>query len=634
MDPLMIPKSCVLQGEKITIRYRGDIQIENDLVPLSVKSEEGGIRFIPEGRSVSCSHLSAENGILEVEAERVEADTLHAMTAILRINDLEIHQVIQASQEMLIESEKLKAQELRASELELTAAESLDVQSIVVEGQVVITFDHGKVHEIRGRHVTVKGGASFECERIVATEEVVFTSGKIAVKFIDAPKITADPSVTGIVILTQADDVRAEGVRGFIRPNEFRMLTEQGPLLSLTDGSSTPETTPTSQSFDWAQGPQEEPAGVEQPETEEEVSSLDLDFDELSDSGMDDEAVPEEVVEDEGGDIPELLVEDDGIVAELVADEEPLVEVEPDLESELVDAASDESDQDDDEESQGEREAEVSIDDIKTASMEDEGDRSEVDEFMTREIRDFDPSAAYAEQPPPVPKIDEVLETADDDQVDADMNILDDDEDVLDEVSEDDDAILDVMIPSEEIEHLPEITDFEDLPEMEDGVDVSLNEDANSGPVESVPTVAPIPTDDEEEEAQDDILAEEQPPDLPPPINQDVDQSMHLDESMTYTPEEFSAPEFTLDNDDGENELAERLNGVLGQIKDCFPDDNYPKFINQIQTYLDERRFGILRKQRNREAVLSSFDRLSHDRISELARAFYAELVDYFGDEL
>jgi hypothetical protein len=83
-----------------------------------------------------------------------------------------------------------------------------------------------------------------------------------------------------------------------------------------------------------------------------------------------------------------------------------------------------------------------------------------------------------------------------------------------------------------------------------------------------------------------------------------------------------------------EDLLVDLLSNIMDDIKSHFPDDNYPKFISQIETYLLERRFSILRKARNREAVLSSFDRLDHPEISKLARLFYKQMANFFGDEM
>ncbi len=664
MDPLMIPKSCIIQGEKITIRYQGDIVIENDLVPLSIKSDEGGIRFRPQNNSVSCSHLSAEQGILEIEGERLEADTLTAKTAIIRAGELEIHQFVQTSEELLIEAESLKAQSLRANELELTAANVLELQNVEVVGDLVMTFDRGKVTEIKGRKITIKAGASFECERIVASEEVIFASGSIAVKFIDAPRITADPSVKGIVILTNAEEVRAEGVRGFIRPNEFKMLTDQGPLLALTSVASEPS----DRSFDWAQGPAPDPPSATEPESEPEgdgVTSMDLDFEELE-AQVEEEATqessdePEEIVHEdidvdaedgEFEDVPETDVEED-VPPPLIEDEAdadveedvppPLIEDEADADVEddvpplMIDEQDDtpppltEIDEDIpppfDETSESESAESIvdeSVEQIKTVNMDDE-----VEDFMTREIRDFNPNAQL------------ITEDVEPEQAEDDDMLLEGDDEVSDSMllDDDDDEILEIDIPSEEVEFLPEITDFDDLPELNEG-DVSLNEDANSGPIGDVPSVAPIPDDydeqdsgeDEAIESEDDVIDDE-PLDGENVADNSIDQSMHLEE--TYTPTDFDAAMLEENEGDSDEDIVvSRLNAVLDEIKECFPDVNYPKFINQIQSYLDERRFSILRKKRNMEAVLNSFDRLKHARISELARDFYAVLIDHFGDE-
>ncbi|QTD51142.1 hypothetical protein [Sulfidibacter corallicola] len=78
-----------------------------------------------------------------------------------------------------------------------------------------------------------------------------------------------------------------------------------------------------------------------------------------------------------------------------------------------------------------------------------------------------------------------------------------------------------------------------------------------------------------------------------------------------------------MDEDMGLTALTLQLTEILDQIRAFFPEKNYPKFVGQIQRYVEERRFHILAKDRNREAVLSRIDKLNHPEISQLARSFY-----------
>lgn len=635
MEKLVIPKDCILRGERITIRYEGDILIENDLVPLSVKSDAGSIGFFPQDARATCSHLSAENGCLEVRAQALSAEFLSGMTGKLSIGELEISQALQFSQDLTIEGTSIEAPEVHAGVLKLVLDGRGQIQNLEVDGAADVTLGQGQIGTIKAKSLRLAAKGPVECERISAEESVYVSSGSISVKMIDAPRFEAEPGVKGVVILATCDDVRAEGVRGFIKPEEFKMFSQQDPLVlegGATQGSRRVELTDPEDAS---------PATAEERPPEEvvtrpvEVVSESLESQSAAEP-LDEPAVPEleSVSPEEEPEIDEGIADADDDEqgppgAEIQAEQTEELMAHADEEFEPIDARDMESQQ---------RKARDHLffddEEMPDTSPDD-------DEYLTREISTIQPE--HLPSTPPALEAEQEAESADE--------------------------AGDVNVPAEAMEDLPEITDFGDFPELteenQEGEEEDVIEDMEFEILDAAEDAdfsefQEIPDDDEAD--FDDLVGEEGGPEEsfksePLPDDPEIEDTTDLESAISDSAAEvfgpgglatghidelqrpdldgyeMAEPEIQANAQSKEDRFVEDLRAVLSEIQACFPDDNYPKFIGQIETYLDERRFSILRKQRNKEAVLSSFDRLDHPRISQLAREFYAKMADYFEEE-
>lgn len=569
MEKLTIPKDCVIRGQEITIRFEGDIVIENDLIPLSVKSDAGNLRYAPEADEANFGHLAAENGLLELSGHHMTADFISAQSAECQVQRLELSQAIQVKSTFSLKGGQLHAHELHAGELHLELSGNMDVEHIEVEGAVELILGSAKLKSISARTLVIRVQSKFECDRVQVTEKVVVESGHVSIRFMDAPVFAADPSVKGIVMMATTDDIRAEGVRGFIKPDEFKMLADQGAPLAI-EGGSTRE-----RDSAWSSSQGSQPEMVTQPIETLEMETLDEQIEDITDEEEMAFAVSEE--EDLEQELS-AVVESDSIESELDVDADELVDMSvPDMEEPTDMDAEGESEIS--EEEPVELGFDRDTDQIETVSLEQEI----VDPDMDDE--EVEPTQALTEE-------------------------------------EQDASLLDVQVPPEEIEALPEIEEFDEFPELgqpdiSDSGDAQEDEDVNQGP-ESLDSPEEYVLDRDSEAVFHGLQATDEL-DWRPGEEEDLSPEEHAE--LNQMGEEYS-----------EEALVQELNGILNEIRSCFPDDNFPKFINQIQNYLDERRFTILRKQRNKEAVLSSFDRLNHSKISMLARQFYSRIDDFFQD--
>jgi len=735
MDKLVIPRDCIIQGDRVTIRYEGDIQIENDLVPLSVKSNSGGIRFVPQGKSLTCSHLSCENGLLSVEADLLSAEFLSANHVELKLGELEISQALQVNESADIRAKTVNIDEVFADTLVVEGEDSVTIQAIEAN-QVSMQVGKGSIRHIRAKNVVIEAVGRFECDKITAEQSVEVRSGEIGVKFLESPTFIAAPEVQGIVMLATCEEVKAEGVRGFIRPDEFRMLAETGPFAALVSGETGEAEE--GQSVDIVELAQSEPN-----ENVEQATTLDLEevLEQEPDSGEAepdrDEAEPESTILEESA--SETESEESEMDAEPTAaiedqeheqfreaeseqaeeeqpgpddrntvsmDEEPIVEPEqaPEPTGEAVDAEN----------------LEQSGVSVMPSEVAEETEQIE-DPYMTREIHDLDPELFGFQQKRVVKeREDDLASDLDDAEAAAEGTELD--EEPIPETTpetdqepielDDEDDLMDIDMPDEEIDALPEITDFDDfvelsdddmrsepLPEdainddeqnlledhvdevrddsieseaddredismdneleeaIEDSIDNVLDHSMDIPEADSVEVEEGFGSDEEATEDEDDdvvleISNDENELDVEieeEPVGSEAEPSLEdeqseLDQEDDSNPPPTPPPVTTVqppspppvpaseESEAGLDALVMELYGLLDQIRSFFPDENYPKFINQIQTYLEERRFNILRKARNRDAVLNSFDRLQHPDISACARQFYSVMARHFGD--
>jgi len=609
MEKLFLPKGAMIQGERISITHKGDIQIENNLVPLSIKSLEGNICFIPESEIVTCSHLIAEEGTVEVLAEKVNAELISGKYVKLEIQSLNVSQAIQTKDRASIKGKELKTGEIYANDLEISLEGDLEVHSIETKGDLVISAHNLKVDQIKANKVTLEIMGGMECEKLFSNEDVFVSSGNISIKYLDCQSFTASPEVTGIILVATPEHVKAEGVRGFIRPQEFQALSNNESMNQLPASDS---------------GSKEE--------------------------NLDEMALVEDVVHDVESDHNDP-VENDNVP--------PAMTPEPEVEAAIIDI--------EDIEPPPIPET-ASMPSIETIDVQVEEDEEEADVRVAEPLEDsedLDMEVSELEIPEnpsfedPDHSLDDLsMETLnmDDEEIDEDIG---EEEFDMSAISEEEVMSLDMESVEKELD-ASFAGDFDNLDVLSDeaemaidGLEMSEIDQADSD--WDIPPVQEAENDSDKEEAENELPSEDnefKTKELHLPDDDDIESGSLEDiEDFDMVDLSFDNPPISVELLEDENEFAdvdlnqedeemdedtmvEQLKITMNQVKDCFPDENYPKFISQIEGYLAERRFKILRKKRNREAVLSSFDRLDNPKISKLAREFYQNLSNYFNDDM
>ncbi|PIE89412.1 MAG: hypothetical protein CR997_11245 [Acidobacteria bacterium] len=608
MEKLYLPKGSIIQGERISITHNGDICIANELVPLSIKSSEGSIEFTPEGDVTTCSHLLAENGKIYVSAKKLNAELISCQNLNLEIDDLDISQAIQIKERGQIKGLKLKTTEIVAGDLEIILDEDIEIQSIESTGDLVISAQNIKIDQIKAEKVSLEVREQMHCERLISKEDVYVSSGKLSIKFLDCASFTAAPEVTGIIMVATPEHVKAEGVRGFIRPQEFKVFANKDSFLQI------PASGPSLVQED-ANTPLE--TEVVSPDEEREQSpfqSVEVDDLEATRATMLKDVTGEAPVEYEEKTDP-ADYEESVLLSELNGVEEtelppPIPELVPPP-YETVDVAVDEQEK-----------SEPDPSDIESAELLDDPDFILEKEFDLQDHSLDDLSM-------------ETLNMDDEEELEEDqLN--------MDTVSEE--AALSLNLGEAQSEIDSSFNDqFNDLDELSEQDELAIDSLEVPG----------LDHDDSNwevahagEDLSEDRASSDQDEYAAPKMDLDDDSDSleeieELDiEDLSFTNFPLTVEEMEAQSDDSqaeevmtEDHLVENLESVMVQIKECFPDENYPKFINQIEVYLAEKRFQILRKKRNKEAVISSFDRLDNPRVSELAREFYSQLSSFFQDE-
>jgi len=630
MDKLFLPKGAVIKGERISLSHEGDIQIENDLVPLSIKSHSGGIVFIPESQVVNCSHLIAEKGQILVHAEGMNAELISGDTVSMEISDLQVAQAIQAKGKAEITGNSLKTADVIAGDLELSLKGDLVADTIEVHGELVLCARSLKVNQIKAHKISFEIQNKLEVEHLSAKEDVYVASGNISVKYLDCDSFSAAPRVTGIILVATPEHVKAEGVRGFIRPQEFQVFSNTDSFLQIPSGPS-------------------------------EKKSVDLDDSQDIESSpvMDDK--PENMAHS-----PEILSAEPSAREEVSTPQFETLDVE-ELETREM----------------PEEEPTSEIEDISIESFDEPADPASIDEQDPElpeqpEIEE-DPENDVLSEDHSLDELSMETLNIDDDDLDDDML---DEQFSMDTVSEESSISLDIEQVEEELDssfatNLDNLSDISEEQELSmDSIELGDFEETNDNweldHIDETPEAFPLQEGGGDlPDADDDFnttelefnrednnaseagnSSEEDSDDLP--AFSKTDPGVHQEDldivDLSFGPNTFTSDDLSGGEDgdpDGpfalnedlpeetftEDDLVDRLGTLIGEVKNCFPDDNYPKFISQIEVYLNEKRFKILRKKRNREAVISSFDRLDNPKISELARTFYTELSNYFHDE-
>ncbi|MDJ0836139.1 MAG: polymer-forming cytoskeletal protein [Acidobacteriota bacterium] len=480
MDKLVIPKGCEITGEVTGLSYSGDIEVNESLDVRNLSSSGGSITVRTEDADMTADAVEAKESVdisaNQFKGARISGESVVLTTATLELSgplsaENDITLVIQGDvhvaeafcgEGMAVKAGNLHAEGLRAGSLNLT-----------VSGSAVIK-------EIEARNVVITG--NIQCERLVASEGVEVNGGNIKVRRLEAPKFIASADVTGIVMVSTADEVRAEGVRGFLHPSELDMFS----------GGDTPA-----------------PAPVSAPSAPVEPAASD----DLDDT---DPGEPEPVVEND------YLTQDMSDLPDAVQAEEPTVppEPEPPVPDEETAEAAPEELQPVTAEDPGSFEELPSADleklpaaefeEIKTVPAEElpTDDLDDIEELPAAEFEEIEP--APAEELPaddlddieelPVTAMDEVEEITDSSDLEElpAVDLSD-----IEEISSGDLDEMEEITDSGDLEELPavDLSDIEEIPSG-DLDEVEEFEEIEELPVEDLGDIEELPADsfDEAEE--------------------------------------------------------------------------------------------------------------------------------------
>jgi len=593
MDKLFIPKGCKIEGEAVAVVNDGDIVIENEMTPRSLVSREGGVKYCPQAAEVHCDNLAAEQGLVEIEAQTYRGREILAQSAHLKADRFEL-ETLRVAGELFLEAQTVELDSCRAGRLEIKTGE-LKAKLIESDGEVNIVADNAKIEKIVAKKVVVKGALT--CHRIVAEETVVAESGRVSIKYLDAPAFHAAPEVAGIVVIANSEEVKAEGVRGFLHPSELDLLAEEGggiPSIDLGQVERVARETP-------PPGAPEEAAAIE-------TQPLDGEPEEgaFAEVGEDASPAPDTAEAPAGPDQP--AEEDAGY--DVAA---PGGEAADEDESGLISVASDEEDTDTYSVSQIIAAAEQ----VQSASMEaSETPTEELDEIETVETLD---------ELEPIPAADSAWPSGPESEGDAAPDMTPPpfpEETPMGYGAQNTPQLGEEMDNTEELDDdsLPEISGLEEErgepleldPQSFDADDGGLEDEE----IESVDSFDLSEIGDEENDAEE-LSAE----DL-----HSMEETAEEDAVLEPLGEEPAALTESLSP---EESLSRELIHILDQVKAYFPEDNYPNFLNQLTRYVADHRFSLFAKERNKEAVLASFEKLGHPEIDTLASAFFAKVDEY-----
>ena len=221
MDKLVIPEGSVLVGETVLISHQGDVVIEGDVQPRSIRSVHGSITFSGNGKH--CETLTAENGSADVSGATFSCDQIVAGEANLQVDDLKVNQSLAVGNQLKIRSKSADIPACIGGDMDIHSGQ-LSAGKIEAKGSVKLVVDGAKIQRLEADRLVVKG--SLECKKLIAREMVKVESGSVAIKYLDTPSFQAGPEVTGVVMVATTKDVRAEGVRGFLHPSELGFLSQ------------------------------------------------------------------------------------------------------------------------------------------------------------------------------------------------------------------------------------------------------------------------------------------------------------------------------------------------------------------------------------------------------------------------
>ncbi|CAM2005432.1 hypothetical protein [Acanthopleuribacter pedis] len=220
MAKLYIPKDCVLEGALTKISYSGDIVIENSLSPQEVTSTGGGVVLHSSAESLTCAKISAATGIA-LRGQAVTATSVSGEEGEIEARDLQCHQLT-LTDHLALKAETLRIHTLKAKSA-VIEADRIEIDQLQIEGDLFLRGREVNVVECSAGKVQLSG--MYQGERMTAVGGVHQEQGSITVRFLDTRTYSAEDHVRGMVAISTAEEVRAVGVRGFLRPDEFNILS-------------------------------------------------------------------------------------------------------------------------------------------------------------------------------------------------------------------------------------------------------------------------------------------------------------------------------------------------------------------------------------------------------------------------
>jgi len=613
MEKLILPLNCVIEGDLTSIAHEGDVQIDNGILPASLFSGEGDITLTQVEPDSKCESISAKLGKIDLEGSSLNAQSILSKSFHAQLEKLEAQSLQVTQGKTVFVGEVFKVEQLNAEAIEIEA-DSVHISRLFAGGDVTIRAERIHVDELVGEKVTISG--SLESNKVTASKGMVVDSGRVAIKNLDAPTFHSEEGVGGIVMVATCEEVQTKGVRGFLLPSELGLFSKGNTTMDLSEILGA-EKDSFSQTTATVPEPQDEPEHSEDDSTTEPEAAMD-DEDQAptepwpttEEEEKAYEATPSEPVED-------------------ISDEDAVLDTNKPIENEEPEAQDHDTDpavvpEEEDDTNSAEQEVpndvlsaeepdESSSPFFKTTTVVPENENADVDTGEMKTVQLEPMQLAHAIQGRSI-AMDEPQD--DEEALDAENMVT------IPPGHDEEAADLDSQDLGPELASLPEIEDFDDYHNTGDLGDAASQDDAES-PLQGL--AMPEEEEDIWESESGEIEVEE--------LSEEDFYSVEEGELADLTGDE-DEPQTSAPQEDPETALRKSLTDVLNQIRACFPDENYPKFIYQIQNYVNEGRYSILAKSRNKEAVLSSFEKLNHPEISQLSGKFYSTLDDYFQENM
>lgn len=300
MEKLTIPEGCSFEGEITSISNDGDISINSTLTPLRLESRQGDIQYKTQSSAAACEEIRAEMGQIDIEAAALVVEKVTAKAGKFHVGELELDTANMA-ESLDITADELKLRSVKTNNFTFRG-DTLRGDSLEVEGTLRLESNLSMVRHIRAAKVVVAG--SIDCKHLEASEGVVVESGNVAIKKLDAPHFEAAPEVTGIVVVATCKDVKAQGVRGFLHPDELGMLSDAAGDSATSSAPTVPSPPPEPVAPPAAEPvvksvPEPDPIEIEAPiEVAADNDIYSVDLDELPEPAETEEAVNPEDLDD------------------------------------------------------------------------------------------------------------------------------------------------------------------------------------------------------------------------------------------------------------------------------------------------------------------------------------------------